>query len=336
MRFLRFLVAALAASAPALLALPAHAVSVTPGNPVWSAQRSNSALLLNQINRADCLAPDVTITFDVSIVDGDPNHLFEVWAGTGCSDKAARDENRDCLRVAHGDPKTGTISVRVKDILQPADEGLGEETGTDATCSPTMGGSGTVTRSLFFLVLDPGSLATQGTSGQWDFTYDLVPPAPPTSVTAGPGENSLTLKFTASEADDLDRYRLYCSQEESATAEACSSTVLVAGESAPAGLKDCGSTSATAKTSGQTNDTLSNGLNYAVAVAAEDKLGNVGALSNIACAQPQEVTGYFEAYRAAGGQAGGGFCSFAPARRGALPLSVALALGLVALARRRR
>ena len=73
-----------------------------------------------------------------------------------------------------------------------------------------------------------------------------------------------------------------------------------------------------------------------VGVASTDAFGNVGALSSVACGMPQEVTGFYEAYRAAGGKAGGGFCGFAPARRGAAPILLGLVLGAVALLRRRR
>jgi hypothetical protein len=85
-----------------------------------------------------------------------------------------------------------------------------------------------------------------------------------------------------------------------------------------------------------TSMSLKNGVRYAVAVTLADGVGNESVLSNVACGSPAEVTGFFEAYRAAGGQGGGGFCSFAPARRAAVPLGLALLFVGAALSRRRR
>jgi hypothetical protein len=53
---------------------------------------------------------------------------------------------------------------------------------------------------------------------------------------------------------------------------------------------------------------LVNGTTYAVAVAATDKFGNVGQLSEVVCETPEETTDFWQEYRNAGGDAGGG-CS---------------------------
>jgi hypothetical protein len=75
----------------------------------------------------------------------------------------------------------------------------------------------------------------------------------------------------------------------------------------PPGKYRCGSATANA-TEGEATG-LRNGQLYAVAVATVDKLGNVGPLSEIECGSPKPVTDFFEAYRNAGGEAGGGFCA---------------------------
>lgn len=54
---------------------------------------------------------------------------------------------------------------------------------------------------------------------------------------------------------------------------------------------------------------LANGTRYAVAVAATDAYGNVGPLSSVVCETPEETNDFWDSYRAAGGQAGGGFCA---------------------------
>ena len=120
----------------------------------------------------------------------------------------------------------------------------------------------------------------------------------------------------------------------------CTSKLLVPGQPAeprPAGVIDCGTIPATGATGGESSPSLENGLlRYAIAVATEDEVGNIGPLSNLACGTPKDVTGFYEAYRRAGGEGGGGYCTFAPARRGELAGIIPLALGACALLRRRR
>jgi hypothetical protein len=80
---------------------------------------------------------------------------------------------------------------------------------------------------------------------------------------------------------------------------------------------------------------LVDGVSYNVGVSATDTYQNVGKLSTLACEVPQPVDGFFKEYRAAGGQGGGGFCSFSMKRQ---PLPFAMLLGLASclVFRRRR
>ena len=74
---------------------------------------------------------------------------------------------------------------------------------------------------------------------------------------------------------------------------------------------------------------LQNNVLYAVGIAARDRLENAGPLSQVVCGTPQEVDDFYEVYKRAGGQGGGGFCAF-----GAQPASGAgLLFGIAALAR---
>jgi hypothetical protein len=122
----------------------------------------------------------------------------------------------------------------------------------------------------------------------------------------------------------------------SATNPDCTSSTLVAGQPVPKGAMACGMIGALTSKGGETDPVLTNDTSYVVAVAAEDDANNVGVLSNLACARPQDVTGFYEAYNEAGGDAGGGFCTFAPARRDAWATGIALLLGAGALWRRRK
>lgn len=71
---------------------------------------------------------------------------------------------------------------------------------------------------------------------------------------------------------------------------------------------------------------LENLKSYAVAVAATDQFGNVGVLSSVLCETPEETTDFWEGYRSAGGQAGGGYCA---ATAVGLPAGSVAALGIV-------
>jgi hypothetical protein len=58
-----------------------------------------------------------------------------------------------------------------------------------------------------------------------------------------------------------------------------------------------------------TRGPLINGHQYAIAVAAYDDDGNVGALSNLGCQTPAPVTTFWDKYQEDGGTAGTGFCT---------------------------
>jgi hypothetical protein len=70
-------------------------------------------------------------------------------------------------------------------------------------------------------------------------------------------------------------------------------------------------------------------------VAAVDIYENTGVLSTVACEVPQPITGFYKAYRDAGGTAGGGFCSFSTKREPVIFLAV-LSLASILVLRRRR
>jgi len=118
---------------------------------------------------------------------------------------------------------------------------------------------------------------------------------------------------------------------------ACSSQVLRPGQE-PDLAYECGSGVGTSGTiSG-----LVNGVKYTVAVAAFDSVGNVGKLSNLACASPNEVDDFFTVYRDAGGRAGGGYCAMTQwgtdvgTGAGVAVLAVASMAAIGSLVRRRR
>jgi hypothetical protein len=339
MRFLRYLVVTVALVATALLPSPAQAQSLAIGLPSW--QRPETNALDNQINRNDC-REDAKVTFSTTFVGVDKG-TFELWAGSDCSDANRNEESTTCVHVANGDRTKNAVTVDAQDLVKsggPDTPGPGAATVENCDDSTDTGG---VTRSLHFLVISDGKILlegmpTTGAKAPWEYTFDSQAPAAPTSVKAGAGEASLVVDFETPGEENLHGFRFYCAPTDSGTVEDCSAAGLMPGMEPGSELEKlaCGSVQATGVDSAQTSSNLMNGVAYAVAVASEDNAGNVGVLSDLACSTPKEVTGFYEAYRAAGGEAGGGFCTFAPARRGAAALSVALLLGLAACLRRRR
>jgi hypothetical protein len=108
---------------------------------------------------------------------------------------------------------------------------------------------------------------------------------------------------------------------------------LIVGQPPDPSIVPCGEVSGGLQ-SKATASGLENDFEYAVGVAAYDLVGNVGPLSTLACETPQPVDDFYELYRQAGGQAGGGFCATGPARS---PWGLAvLAGGWLAWSLRRR
>lgn len=125
----------------------------------------------------------------------------------------------------------------------------------------------------------------------------------------------------AADASDAAETSTTDSASDGADADGSSTTIPTNCPSLPSGFQagvlpsaelevlNCGSAGTT---SGRLQiDGLKNDNIYAVAIAAVDKYGNSGLLSNVACNAPVQTTDFFDAYRADGGKGGGGFfCGF--------------------------
>lgn len=226
----------------------------------------------------------------------------------------------------------------------------GASVGTDVDdidCTDKTGNSQPQAINLYIMLTDAagnvaGSFVTQA------LKYKLVAPAPPNNVKPGLGEGIIPLTFDTDTSDTtINGYTFYCDPPPGYDAAAdagllpvdggdiapCEgSAVLKAGHRADAKYK-CGSTGARASSGNATG--LLDGVPYNVAVATTDSYYNDGVLSQVVCRVPQPVTGFFEAYRNAGGEGGGGFCAFSRHRE---PLPLILLLGFAAywVMRRRR
>lgn len=87
-----------------------------------------------------------------------------------------------------------------------------------------------------------------------------------------------------------------------------------------------------------TTGPLINGHQYAIAIAAYDDDGNVGALSNIGCQTPEPIVDFWTKYKEDGGTSGGGFCSLEAAGAPVAGSVFGVGIGalVLALGRRRR
>jgi len=214
-------------------------------------------------------------------------------------------------------------------------------------CTPTSAAVLPQTLTLYFLLLD--SNAVLGGQAQYKVTYKLTAPAPPGNVNSGTGENVAPITWTPATNTDqtIDGYQLYCDPapgqegvDESGVVwdpnilpTSCPESTILFQGARPADKYKCGTAN---KTSSRANATgLVNMVPYNVSVASTDTYRNVGVVSAPACAIPQPVTGFFEAYRDAGGEGGGGLCSFSRHGRPVVLLTV-LGLGLCLMLRRRR
>lgn len=282
---------------------------------------------------------DCTETQQIEIpltLAGTQGYTLQVWAGLSatCADndeRAAQEAIGRCWLVTSVEP-TNRITLPVRGILPPV-----ESTEPGAVCEQREEGSLTL-----YLLTFEGANAI-GTGATIPFRYDLKGPAAPNLTGIGAGEGRLFPRWDPVATSDIVGYRVYCEEsgppdgsgaggESGTESPDCPAPTLRAGTRPPEELRrgSSSSTGGTAEASG-----LSNGIRYACGVAGYDTLDNVGNLSNIECGTPAPVLDYFEAYRRAGGQAGGGFCRFSRDRASAAgALFMGIALGFVL--RRRR
>ena len=195
---------------------------------------------------------------------------------------------------------------------------------------------------VYFLLID-GSKMSAG-QASWQATYKLTSSAPPDAVSAKTGENSapITWSYNSTSADTyINGYQFYCDpapgegvvEDPDILPTTCPASEVLKPGTRPANKYKCGTADKTSQRGNATG--LVNNVPYNVAVATTDTYRNVGVISGTACAIPQPVTGFFEAYRNAGGEGGGGFCSFSRHGRPLVLLTV-FGLGLCLVLRRRR
>jgi hypothetical protein len=336
-----------------LLSGPAFAQSVTLRQDSQGIIRRHQIadLDLDQINRRNC-DDNEQITFQLA-VSGNPGTSYRLgaWTGSGCETETNRaGTNATCRRVGADVPyqaDSSPLTLGVQDIVAAvnltsaatADGGTGEGGASSGGDDPGVcdGSAQAVAFTLHFLLANTSGQSPSGfTFPKWEAEFDLDGPAAPRAVTAGIGENTLVISWSPADdtaRQDTDGYYFFCDPPAGTGIPAVDGGTPTCGTPALAAENACGRALGGSVTSGQTS-TLVNGVRYSVAVAAQDLFKNYGELSDSTCATPEPVTGFFEAYRDAGGKGGGGFCSIGTGRSSAFAGFGALAL--LGLAWRRR
>lgn len=274
-------------------------------------------------------------------VSDDNIHIF-ASKSVDCSDDNERDaaiNNGTCFDLGTIE-NDNTVTLNVREILQPVASKDLDIDSPDFCTSISDGGS--VSTTVYLMDLDGGTADTKAST---EFSVDFTGPDAPELERVGVGEEQLIIHWKASESDDTDGYTVFCEPladgsvdggggvDGEATTPTCAGTLLKEGERPPGSVRASQQYGRT-KDSGS-YDGLQNGAWYACGVAGVDNKGNTGNLSAIACARPEPVKDFYEAYVEAGGEGGGGFCAFSRSpNRSALALAGAAALMLAA--RRRR
>lgn len=326
----------LAAALPVVLgflsASPAAAQTITLGS-VTRANPRPSTEDPNSINLTDC-QNDEPITFPLSLSNF-ADHQIEFWVSNtaNCADRSVRLEQQDPARCT----EIRTAVTPEEDTPQytfTAPEILAGELG-DGACEDFDGSASKTPLRFHFLLIDDPDEDTSP-SAVWESDFDLLGPSPPTDLRGGGGEERVIVEFTPSSATGVNGYKAFCGPALGADEDNCEAEGLTPGE-IPDPELECSDIVTGGTSNEAVADDLANGTRYAVGVAAVDDLGNVGPLSaNVVCATPQPSDGFYELYRASGGQGGGGLCAFrAPAKSAVSAWLMLLAVSVLVCRKRR-
>ena len=314
------------------------------------------------VSAADC-ANMAALKFDVRGLPTTNTNLtyYASKGGTAdCTMMAVRnptnvsDDENPCIQLGATvsyDPNANPLKVEVPITADLCSEGLE----TDAT--------------IYLLPSNSDTISGDVTGyGCFSYKFDAKPPAAPTNLNRPQGERTLTLTWTASSDQSVQQYVAFYDNNvptgdgpttptdddagtvlpssdggiTGTTNVDCPSDFLIPGEFLdPDNLPDgVGAESETGQFIEKINISgaaLDREVTP-VAVAAIDRAGNIGPLSEVTCLEKVDTVGLWELYKDNGGQAEGGCACTTLTRHsaaGALPIGVAL-MGLWWAGRRRR
>jgi hypothetical protein len=274
---------------------------------------------------------------------GEPwnDFILEAWVGTGCEVDATRAAScwKAQAKPIAPDATSYTAHVRAQDVVSQAGatQKSGYVAGTEQACRTQQTSPSAIGVDLYFIWETSGGAAVPNALVKTPAPIDTLAASPPAWKDIGIGESLLKLSWAPLTDSDTIAYRVFLSphrgNEPAAPpdASACVSPFPepTDGGAAPvdASLFDFQDFQG-ASTAGGTITGLVDGVPYAIAIAALDRVGNVGALSTSRCAPPEATADFWDRYRAAGGSAGGS-CAIGTSGAAA-PALLALALLLVA------
>jgi hypothetical protein len=279
----------------------------------------------------ECLS-DPELLFELNSVPQDAT--LDVYVGNNCQDTTRNDPESDCDLV-HTKPIDAVdfeLGISLSAITAALD--LSCESGSVAT--PTL---------WFLAVSSSGGNEDVGTaygkfpgdgslpSAVTELRIDTDPPTAPTDVSGGSGERQIPVSWDSTN-EDVDDFLIYLDSTASPDSDGntgCSSDVLIEGAD-PSTLP--GHTKRISAPTARSTDLSSSDIDgdlAAVGVVAVDEAGNRSPLSNVDCVAVVPTDGFWDLYRAQGGQATTG-CALQPARTNGvgwmLPLAALLLLRL--------
>lgn len=301
------------------------------------------------ISLRDCEA-NFDVVFPTNVTVGATRQL-DVWAGpASCLNTDRLTDPTQCRNVysTQVSANNPNIVISTQDIVNDGGE----------DCDSAKSGPGNASSILLFAFEGDNGDPESAGSYELKMLYDTVPPEPPRVTSLGQGDGQLSPRWEALEDVDVTGYRFYC-QESATTRDEVDAgnldqpgaggqggqggadsgggceTTMVPGERPPPDAFFCGEQPG--KSAGRGTVTgVENDRVYTVGVVSQDIVGNEGVLSNVLCQYPKEVTDFYEAYTAAGGRGGGGFCAIGYEHR-TRAWAVLMLLGTgVGWARRRR
>jgi hypothetical protein len=313
-------------------------VLLTVGDEAYNAQRRTP------LGKNACDA-NVNLHFRVtnlSVGSGSPKYM-EIYKGTACNTSDAKDGVGDdeCERITFED-RTQASMVQEFDI--PISDLCSDE--------------GDVT--LWFLPVD--TLNTNAAVTPWgvfELPLDVIPPDAPTNVRGGVGETEIPITWERGDTNISRNWILWDPDpvsssdgsdadggtDDTGSGDACGSPDLMPGQEIdvdhlPEGIQRkeaVGDVVSAQLSGGQIGSDRA-----AVAVVAQDLAGNWSVVSNIACVDVVPTNGFWDAYKANGGEAEQGCACSLPgspissARSAAGGLVAALAVFVLAALRLRR
>lgn len=309
------------------------------------------------ISREDCLEDRYTLTLTVNVARRAKNTGIEIWGteGADCTISQNRDGER-CVRIGAALPDDQVV-LHARELVR-AIPSIDERTCADSsrTTIPHV-------LTLYFMLQPLARDGDTANSTTWQTNVDLLGPMPPFGADVLPGNEMLLVKIPPSHDPDRAGYLIYC--DPVLTGEARRDHGSAGGEGEAAGRVtippspiltsvDAGAASCIDRIPGleagkppprhshyRCGDKVNkdattiplagatNGTRYVFAIAAYDKLGNIGPLSGSLCQMPAPTDTFWVGYCQNDGVAcpGCGQCSVDPAARGAWP-----ALGMALLA----